>query len=122
MVGRFLAVREEERKIIRDGFVDPLIAIAGPANDVAPPLMSDFVERNKFPEMLLAHFGEANALLSRGGKKRVCGKIKKPRPALAETAWNLRDTEFVEGKWSAKSFIEMDGRVDLSRELLESVG
>jgi len=41
-----LGVGEKEREILRDGFINPLVAVAGPANDVAPPLMGHFVVRN----------------------------------------------------------------------------
>ena len=48
----FLGVGEKHGEILRDGFVDPLVTVTGPANDVAPPLMRDFVIGNDFGEML----------------------------------------------------------------------
>jgi len=39
-------VREHQRQITGDGFVDPLIAITRPAHHVAPPLVCYFVKGN----------------------------------------------------------------------------
>ncbi len=48
VVGVLLRIGKKKREIIGDGFVDPLIAVAGPANDIPPPLVSDLVKWNEF--------------------------------------------------------------------------
>src|ERR1043166_5734092 len=106
MVGSFLAIREQERKIIREAFVDPLVAVAGPTDDIAPPLMSDFVKGNEIVEMFLAAFGEAGALLSFGRKKGISGNIEQAGPALAERTRDLGDIKVVNGEWPRIGFVK----------------
>ena len=75
MIGVLLAIGKEQRQVIGNGFVDPLIAIRAPTDHVAPPLVSDFVKRNKLGEMFLPAFCEAGALLRRGRQKRKRGEV-----------------------------------------------
>ena len=56
MIGIPLAVSEEQRQVIGQGLVNPLIAIDALSNDVSPPLVRHFVKGNKFGEMLLSAF------------------------------------------------------------------
>src|SRR5246127_5024672 len=46
-IGSLPGVGKEKGKIRGNGLVNPLVAIAGPANDVSPPLMGDLMNRNK---------------------------------------------------------------------------
>src|SRR5437879_6230747 len=48
-----LAVGKQQRQVIRQTLINPLIAIAAPAHDVSPPLMSYLMERHQLGEMLL---------------------------------------------------------------------
>src|SRR5208337_1074321 len=118
----FLRVGKEKREIIGDGFVDPLIAVAGPANDIPPPLMSHFVKRNNLREELLAGRVEAGTLLVFGRQERVSGDVKKARPALPEGAGNLRNAEMMKRKGTGILFAEMDGGIDFTGKLLQGVG
>src|SRR5215467_13951681 len=93
------AICKKQREIVGDGFVNPLIAIAGPANHVAPPLMRYFVIGNQLREMFLAGGAESRALLRLRRKKRKRGNVKKARPALSERSGNLRNAQIVKGKW-----------------------
>ena len=70
MLGGFSAVREEQRKIIRDGFIDPLIPVTGPAHDVAPPLMRDFMIGDDIRKCFLPGGRESGAVLRFGGQER----------------------------------------------------
>jgi hypothetical protein len=71
-----LRIGKEQRQIIRDGLVDPLVAIRTPADDIAPPLMSDFVNRNEIGEMLLTDVGKSGTVLGLRGQVRVSGKVQ----------------------------------------------
>ena len=57
-------VREQERVVTGDGFAKPLVVVTGPADNVAPPLMSDLVEGNDVGELFLSGSVEASAFLS----------------------------------------------------------
>jgi len=122
LVGIFLGVGEEEGEVAGNGFVNPLIAIAGPADDVAPPLMSDFVKRNNLGIEFLVGGVEAGAALDVGREKRKGGEVEKAGPALSESAGNLRNAEAAKGKGSGKLFVEMDRGIDGAGELFEGVG
>ena len=118
----FLRVRKQERVVAGDSFAEPLVVITGPADDVAPPLMGDFVEGNDVSELFLAGGGQASAFLGLLGKKRKCGEIEKARPALSEGSGNLRNTEVMKGEWAGELFVEMDGGINLASKLFQSVG
>ena len=64
VIGVPFGVGEKQREIISDCFVNPLVAVAFPADHVAPPLMGDFMIGNQLGEVLLARGGESGALLS----------------------------------------------------------
>src|SRR4029077_6330598 len=121
MIGVLLAVGKKERQVVGDGFVDPLIAIGAPANNVAPPLMSHFVKGHQLREMLLPACGEPGALLRRGRKEGKRGDVKKSGPALSEGSRDLGNAELLEGKRPAVIFVETNGRVDMAPQLLQYV-
>src|SRR5258707_5318128 len=120
-VGVFLAIGKQQRQIIGDGLIDPLIAVVAPADDIAPPLVRHFVKRNELCEMLLPGVRQAGAALRGGRQERKGGKIQQAGPALPERAGDLRDAKFLEPKGSAERFVEANGRVDFAAELLERV-
>ena len=122
VIGIFAGVGEEQREVIGDGFIDPLVVIIGPAHHVAPPLMSSFMKRNNFGEMLLAAAGEAGAALGIGREKRKSGNIEEAGPPLAKRSGNLGDAKSAEGERAAEGFVEMDGGVDLFSKKFESGG
>ncbi len=103
-------VRKEKREIVGDGFVDPLIAIAGPSNDVAPPLVSGFVKGNDLREKFLSIGIEAGAPLGFGREERVGGDVKESGPALPKIGGICRDAEVAEREWSRIKLllVEMD--------------
>ena len=109
------------RKIAGHGFIDPLIAIAGPADDVAPPLVRDFVKGNQIVEVFLTTGGKSGALLRFRGKKRIGGKVEQPRPALAKSSGDLRDAELANRKRPGESFVESNGGIDIVRQLFQRV-
>ena len=113
-------VGEKQREIIGDGFVDPLIAVARPSDNVSPPLVSNFVKWHELAEMFLAAAGEAGTALYIRGQKRVGGNVKEPGPALPESSGNLGDAEITKGKRAAVGFVKADGSVDVFAELFES--
>src|SRR5690242_6600882 len=115
-------VRKKQREIVGDSLVNPLVAIAGPADDVAPPLMRNFVIRNKLREMLLAAGAETSPLLRFRRKKRKRGNVQEPRPTLAEGSGNLRNAQIVKGKGAGEGLVEMDRRINLLSELLQGIG
>src|SRR5215469_13608872 len=122
MFGISAAVRKEQCKIVGDGFVNPLVAIAGPAHHIAPPLMRHFVIGNQLGEMFLAAGSEAGALLGFRREEGKRGNVEQARPSLAEGSGNLRNAQIVKRKWPGEGLVEMDGRVNLLSELLQRVG
>ncbi len=70
------SVGEEQRQIIRDGFVNPLVAIARPCDDVAPPLMRDFMVGNQLGEMFLGGGAQPGALLGFRTQKGIGGNVE----------------------------------------------
>src|SRR5438067_13171467 len=118
MFGIAPAIGKEQREIVRDGLVNPLVAITRPADDVAPPLMRNFVIGDELREMLLAAGTKPGALLRFRRKKRKRGNVQESRPALAKSSWNLRDAQIVEGKWSGEGLVKMDRRIDFLSKLL----
>ncbi len=86
-------IGKKQREIVGDGFVDPLIAITGPANDIPPPLVRSFMKGNNLAKEFLAVRVEASAPLGFGRKEGVSGNVEESRPALPEGAGNLRDPE-----------------------------
>src|SRR5262252_756369 len=52
-VWSLLAVRKEQSAIIGESFINPLVAITGPAYNVAPPLVCHFVKGNELAEVFL---------------------------------------------------------------------
>ena len=121
MIRAFLSVGEEQRKIVGDGFVDPLVAIGIPADDVAPPLMGDFVEGYEFGEVLLSGLGKPGALLGFRRKIGIGGQIKQSGPALAERAWDLRHAQFLKWKRSAEGFVKADGGINFAAEYFQRI-
>lgn len=117
-----LGVGEEQGEITGDGLVDPLVAVGRPANDVAPPLMGDFVEGHEVGKKLLAGDGDTDAFLGFVGQERKGGEIEQARPALAEGAGNLRNAEILEGKRAGIDFVKADGGVDLLGQLVQRGG
>ena len=71
MIGVLLCVGEEKREILGESLVDPLVAVAGPSNHVAPPLMSNFVEGYKLGVVFLPAGGEPGAFLSLSRQIRI---------------------------------------------------
>ena len=122
MIGALLGVGEEKRKIVGDGFVDPLVPVSVPAHDVAPPLMGDFVEGHQLGEMFLSGFGKSGALLGFCGQIGIGGEIEQPGPALAECAGDLRHAQLLEWEGSAEGFVKADGVIDLAPECLQGIG
>ncbi len=113
VLGWLSAVREEQRKIVCDGLIDPLIPVAGPTDDVAPPLVGDLMIRDDIRKRLLPCGRESGAVLRFRGQERKRGEIEQARPALAESARNLRDTQRAEGERAAECFVKMNGRIDV---------
>src|SRR5271157_2041955 len=116
-----LGIGKKKREIIGDGFVDPLIAVAGPAHDIPPPLVSDLVKRKNLREEFLVGRVEAGTLLVFWRQERVRGDVEKSRPPLPEGAWNLRDAEMTKRKGTGILFAEMDGGIDFTGKLLQGV-
>src|SRR5271170_53919 len=106
MLGRFSALRKEKREVVGEGLVDPLIPVAGPADNVAPPLMGDFVIRDDVSKGFLAGGGESRAILRFGGQERKCRNVKQAGPPLAESAGNLRDAQRAIRKRPAEIFVK----------------
>ena len=79
--------------------------------------MSHLMKRNELAEVLLARRGEPGLFLRSAGQKRKRGKVKQAGPALAERAGNLGDGQLMKRKRPGKAFIEMDGRIDLFRQM-----
>src|SRR6185437_14969452 len=117
-----LRVGEEQCEVVGDGLVDPLVAIGTPSDDVAPPLVSHFVNGDEVGEMLLGDVGKSDPMLSLGGQIGIGRKVQESWPALAERAGNLRDIQLLEREWSAEGFVKAYGSVDFAAELFEGVG
>jgi len=96
--------RRRARQIVCYGFVNPLVAVARPRDDVAPPLMRNFVIRNQLGEVFLAGGGESCALLGFGRQEGIGGNVEQAGPALPEGSRNRRDVEVMEGKGTAECF------------------
>src|SRR5579863_9913167 len=122
MVGALLRISKEQRKIVGDGLVDPLVAIGVPADDIAPPLMRDFVERYEFGEVLLSVFRESGPLLGLRGQIGIGGEIKQSGPALAEATRDLRHAQFLKRERTTERFVKADGVFNLAAEPLRGVG
>src|SRR5580765_6395876 len=122
MLGWLSAVREEQRKIVCDGLIDPLIPVARPTDDVAPPLVGDLMIGDDIRKRLLPCGGECGAVLRFGGQERKRGEIEQAGPGLAESAGNLRDTQSAEGERAAECFVKVDGRIDVPGKCFERVG
>src|SRR5208282_987011 len=75
VLGGLPAFREEQREVIGDGFVDPLIPVAGPSDYVAPPLMGDFMIRDNFGKRFLPRGRETSTALRFGGQERKCRDV-----------------------------------------------
>src|SRR5208337_725334 len=117
----FLRIGKKKREIIGDGLVDPLVAVAGPANDISPPLVSHFVKRNNLREEFLTGRVEAGTLLGCWRQERIGGDIEESRPALPEGAGNLRDAELAKWEGAGILFAEMDGGIDFTGKLLQGI-
>src|SRR5260370_29527595 len=115
-------VGEKQREIVSDGFVNPLIAVACPADQVAPPLVGDFMIGNQLCEVLLTRGGESRALLSFRGQKGKSGKVEQARPTLAEGSGNLRDAEIVKRKRAGEVLVKTDRGIDLLAKLFQCIG
>jgi hypothetical protein len=114
-----LAVGEQYREIAGQSLINPLIAIAGPSDDVAPPLMGDFMKRNQIVKVFLTARGKAGELLSGCRKKRVGREIEQARPTLAKAAGNLGDTQLPGRKRTGIRLVKTNRRIDVSRKLLQ---
>ena len=79
--------------------------------------MSHFMKRNELAEVFLARCGEPGLFLRAAGQKRKRGKVEQAGPALAERAGNLGDGELMKRKRPGKAFVEVDGRIDLFRQM-----
>src|SRR5260370_36386342 len=117
MVLSLLRVRELQREIFGNSFIDPLIFIRGPAYQVAQPLVSDFVEWHNIREERPARRAQPGAVLGFVGQERICGEIQQARPSLAETAGNLRDAKSMERERAGVEFIKTDRGIDFTRQL-----
>src|SRR5712692_6628487 len=122
VIGVPFCVSEKEREVISDSFVNPLVAVACPADHVAPPLVGDFMIGNQLGEVLLTRGGESRALLSFRGQKGKSGKVEQARPTLAEGSGNLRDAEIVKRKRAGKALVKTDRGIDLLAELFQRIG
>jgi len=122
VVGQPLAIGEKDGEVAGKSFVNPLVAIAVPAHDVAPPLMGDFMEGNQIVKVFLTTGRKAGTLLSGGREVRVRGKIEQAGPALAEGARYLRNAELTNGEWTGIRLVEVDRGVDVAGQLLQCVG
>src|SRR5467141_1277073 len=118
----FLGVGEKQGEIICDGFINPLVAVARPCDDVAPPLMCDLMVRNKFRKTLLGGGAQASTLLSFRTQKGIGGNIEQAGPTLPKGSGNLRNAEVVEWEGPAECLIKTDRGIDLFAELLEGIG
>jgi hypothetical protein len=122
MVRILAGVSKEHREIIGDGFVDPLIAITGPANDIAPPLVSGFVKRDDLGKEFLGIGVEAGATLSFGREEGVGGDVEESWPTLPERAGNLRDGEMTKREGARILFEEMYGGINVVGQAFEGLG
>ena len=104
-----VAVGEHQRQITGDGFIDPLIAIAGPTHDVAPPLMGHFVKGHELREMLLARGGKSRLALRFRGEIGIGREVQQTGPTLPEASRNLRDAQRVKRKRPAECFVKVNG-------------
>lgn len=116
VIGAFLRVGEEQREINGEALVNPLVAITGPADNVAPPLMGNLVSGNDIGKGFLGSGVDAQALLDLRRKEGIRGEIKKARPTLPERARNLRNGEAVKREGTAKPFKESDRGVHFAGE------
>src|SRR6266705_1268047 len=116
-----LSVGEEDGEIICDGFVNPLVAVAGPGHDVAPPLVRDLMIGNQLRKVLLAGGAQPGTLLGFGTQEGIGGNIEQAGPALPEGSGNLRDAKVVKWKRPAEYFIKTDRGIDLFAKLLEGI-
>src|ERR1051326_6693109 len=121
MAGAPLFVREQQSQVVRDGFINPLIAIGTPTHNVAPPLVSHFMKGHEFRELFLGVFRNSRALLRRRRQERERRKIQKPWPSLAKGSWNLRNAQLLERKRSAERFVKVNRRIDFSCQLLQCI-
>ncbi len=85
-----LGVGEEQGEIICDGFVNPLVAVARPGDDVAPPLVRDFVIRDQLRKVLLAGSAQPGPLLGFRTQEGISGNIEQAGPALPGICETLR--------------------------------
>src|SRR3989454_8479268 len=102
-----LAVGKQQRQVIRQALINPLSAIAAPAHDVSPTLMSYLMERHQLGEMLLTGLIQSGPLLRHRRQKRIRRKIEQARPALSECPWYLRNAQMVEREGTVVPFIEV---------------
>src|SRR5258708_20395173 len=97
-----LGVSEEQGEIICDGFINPLIPVARPCDDITPPLVRHFVIRNQLRKVLLAGGVQPGTLLGFGTQEGIGGNIEQAGPALPEGSGNLRNAKVVEWKGPAE--------------------
>src|SRR5262249_46635384 len=121
-VRSFLAVCKKQGHVAGDSLVNPLVAVARPADNISPPLMSRFVKRDKFIEVFLPFTGQADPLLRALRQKGIGREIEQAGPALAKASGNLRDSELLERERACISFVETNGRVDFTGKALQTIG
>src|SRR5579884_162133 len=121
VIGAFLAVRKEQGEIVGERLINPLIAIARPADYVSPPLVSDFVEGHQLAEVLLRAGGKPRAQLGLRGQEGIGRKIEQAGPALTERSRNLGNAQLRKRKRSAIAPVKLNGRIYLFPKLLERV-
>src|SRR6516165_4648128 len=114
-IGGLPRVGKKEGEVRGNGFGNPLVAVARPADDVSPPLMGDFMDGNKVGESSLARGVQAHALLRFVRKKGKRGEIQEARPSLAKGSGDLRHAQVAKRERAAELFVKMNGSIDLAR-------
>src|SRR5208282_542625 len=85
---RILLLEQQKRGVVCQTFRNPLVAIAFPEHQVAPPLMRRFMDENPAVEFT-RHGIEMEVGLFLRTEKRETGKKDQAWPSLAQLTWHL---------------------------------
>ena len=122
VLGIAAGIRKEQREVVGDGFVNPLVAITGPANHITPPLMRDLMIRKQLGKVFLAGRCQSGALLRFRREKGERRNVKEAGPTLTKGSGNLRDAEIAKGEWPGIGFVEANRGINLFPEPLQRIG
>ena len=103
---RIMRLKQHQRAVICERLHHPLIAIAAPSNQIAPPLVSGFMCYNLLRHCQPVAINPRPALLFRI-QERETGKKYETGPSLAHRSGHLRNRQFTVGKRSKISLIEL---------------